>query len=287
MHLTQHGYPEYHRLTDEMAITLNNDDKKWVANAISKAIKQQPLSLAVPPPVVTNPNPWPKWAENVRLWSAPAFLLSLSIFVLNEWSKYIEFRTHTIDTLQSIQESVRVLRAPKYPAEVLKEVAPLPPKEFSRSLEAIKIATDQQPREVSTVVMRQVSEKLGAVPQDTPDYWPTALRFIQFASATSSPDAAPVGPPNITVSNFYSIDLQVFGGKISSRVVLLDGGEMKNGTFEKCRIIFTKNPVGMKNVTFVNCVFEVPTLENPEPFLKRAGQLILASGVTNVSVPSL
>jgi hypothetical protein len=71
---------------------------------------------------------------------------------------------------------------------------------------------------------------------------------------------------------------------IKGKVVLLDGGELVNTRFENSRIIFTQDPVHLKNVTFVDCVFEMPITDTPSEPLKRESQQLLASDLRSVSL---
>jgi hypothetical protein len=89
-------FTELLQVEDDMAGTIKKDEvKKWVDEAISGALSK--ASADQP-----KPNAWPTWLENIRLWSAPAIAVTIAIFVLNEWSKYVEFRTHTNDQFEKI-----------------------------------------------------------------------------------------------------------------------------------------------------------------------------------------
>jgi hypothetical protein len=65
-------------------------------------------------------------------------------------------------------------------------------------------------------------------------------------------------------------------------VVELVGGEISGLHFTDCRIKFTNKPVKMFDVSFTNCAFEFPNVENPSPYLKSATYAILASNLTSV-----
>jgi hypothetical protein len=41
-------------------------------------------------------------------------------------------------------------------------------------------------------------------------------------------------------------------------------------------VIFTNNPVRLRHVQFINCVFEMPAVEMPSPSLKRAAETLIA-----------
>ena len=73
----------------------------------------------------------------------------------------------------------------------------------------------------------------------------------------------------------------------SHKKIILDGGDIPGSRFENCRIIFTQNPVKMKDVKFINCVFEMPVTDAPSPYLKSTSQFLLASDLSSVEIPSL
>ncbi len=113
-----------------------------------------------------------------------------------------EFRTHTIDrltaldgTLINIQADIRTLQAPQSPGKVLKQIAPLPPKEFIRNLPALKMIAEQPPANVGSdnPTLHEIALKLLGADEHAPDYWPTTLQFIKFASSSVSASKAP--PP--------------------------------------------------------------------------------------------
>jgi hypothetical protein len=52
--------------------------------------------------------------------------------------------------------------------------------------------------------------------------------------------------------------------------------------FENSRIIFTENPVRMRGVEFLNCVFELPDAP-ANPYIRKTAQELLASNLTAIS----
>lgn len=133
--------------------------------------------------------------------------------------------------------------------------------------------------------LREVAGKLRLVNEATPDYWPTVLRFIQFASTGTSPSVPPAGTPaNVKIGHNTGFGFQ---SSYKNCVAELDGGELGPSTFENCRVRFTENPVRFLNVRFVNCVFEMPDTGTPSPYLKRAAQVILASNLQDVFIGAL
>jgi hypothetical protein len=75
---------------------------------------------------------------------------------------------------------------------------------------------------------------------------------------------------------------------ISDAIVLLDGGELEDSSFRNSRIIFTNDAVKLKNVTFINCVFDFTAPDNPSPYLKSTTkELLLASNLNSVTITVL
>jgi hypothetical protein len=69
--------------------------------------------------------------------------------------------------------------------------------------------------------------------------------------------------------------------------MLFDEGDLGNGEFTNCRIIFTPNPIRLRNAIFRNCVFELPAANPPSPFTKKVSQILLSSNLGSVSIPTL
>ena len=186
--------------------------------------------------------------------------------------------------LDDIQGSLLTLRAAQSPQKVLQELGALQPRQLSKALSALQKITDQSASAVAPQpsTLRDVAGKLQLVNEATPDYWTTVQRFIRFASAGLSPDVPPPGTQtNLRISNNVGA---IALGVQKNCVVELDGGDVGPVRFENCRVRFTQNPVRFLNVTFVNCVFEMPDTASPSPYLKRASQILLASDLRSFSI---
>jgi hypothetical protein len=141
-------------------------------------------------------------------------------------------------------------------------------------------------------VLQGVAQKLLKLSGNSPDYWPTVLKFIQFASAGLSPDVPPHVPPpgtrpGLTIKNSILPPGTVKWPPISHQVILLDGGEISDMQVDHSRIIFTEQPVKMTNVTFVDCVFEMPPTAAPNPYLQNASRQLLASDLNSAVIKGL
>jgi len=78
--------------------------------------------------------------------------------------------------------------------------------------------------------------------------------------------------------------VKFINGSVRNGVVLLDEGEVYGTTFENCRIIFTGNPVTIRQSIFINCIFQMPVVGSPNEFLKEAAKQGLASDLSSVKI---
>ena len=174
------------------------------------------------------------------------------------------------------------------PKLTLAQISSLDRKAFERSLPQLQQAVAQPG--LKTVVSREtlaaITAKLRQTDESTPDYWPATLRFIQFASSQMAPDAPPPGQQPRILSEILSRGL-MRGIREEGITIECDDGDLGNGEFTGCRIIFTPNPVQLTNATFRNCVFEIPITDNPNPYIKKVGRALLDSDLDSVSIPSL
>lgn len=177
----------------------------------------------------------------------------------------------------------------------LKHISSLDKGTFDHSLPQLRQVIGQvNPKPVvDRETLTAIANKLRQTDESTPDYWPTVLQFIQFASSATavSADVPPPGSPDIIASNARCLG-EGYGEQgghcltISHRIILLDGGDIPGSRFYSCRILFTQNPVRMRGVQFINCVFEMPVTSSPTPYLKDTARQLLASNLTFVSIPS-
>jgi hypothetical protein len=170
--------------------------------------------------------------------------------------------------------------------------ASLPDSQLQAGLVQLKNAVavaEQQKVKLSPAILKDVQQKLLKVDQNSPDYWPTVLRFIQLASYSLSADVPPPGrPPTVKVSG--NIGFGIVIPKVSHAVVLLDGGYLGGDgltQFDHSRIIFTEQPVHMMNVLFTDCVFEMPISATPNRYLQDAGRVLLTSDLKSAKIPAL
>lgn len=277
-----------------MALTLNKDDKQWISDKISKSA--QDISASIEQikdsiQLISKRKHWPQWGVTIGL---SAILVALLGMALSEHSAATKrqsdeaaFEAKTTLRLDNIEATLLNLRAAKEPRTVLKELGTVPSPVFAHALPALRAVVESSVTEVRPQpdTLTEVASKLHAVPEAIPDYWTTTLSFIRWASAGISPDVPPPGLPDFGFSaSIVDVPLTSIYGIIRHRVFLLDGVSMRDGVFENCRIIFSGRPSTLKNIKFINCVFDVPIIESPPVPLKRFSEQLLAQGIGNVRI---
>ena len=274
-------------------MALRNEDRTWVEAQIKAALRPQGF------------NKFSRWLREWGLVGViiTAFLalcgivVTLGIFTSNHLEKNARFEQRTEDfetqtgaRLTKIEATLLELEVPNSPAKALRNLSEASPKTFAAALPALRKVTELPFSEVSPSkeTLQNVAGKLRHVEVGLPDYWATVLRYIKFASAGLSPNVPPPGPPRVILSRVvstYPRGIKI--GPLKHTIVLLDGGELWNVTFEHCRIIFTQQPVIMHNFVFIDCVFELPTTMPPSQYLKDAAQTLLASNLQRVQIGNL
>ena len=217
--------------------------------------------------------------------SMVAISITLGVFAASEIRQNSEFRGRTGARLDAIEANQRKSAALESPRKVFQEIGALDPKTFNINLPALRTVAEQPITEVnpSQPLLRKVADKLRNAPEASPEYWPTALQFIQFASSGLSADVPLQGLPASHLGNVVST-LAGGIGPFSHQTIVLDYGPIAGLRFENCRIIFGSAIIQMRNVIFVNCVFEFPRLDQPTPYLMQVARQLLSTGLTNAVV---
>lgn len=159
---------------------------------------------------------------------------------------------------------------------------------FERSLLQLQQVMDQ-PSHLAVAdqeTLTVIANKLRQTDESTRDYWPTVLRFLQFASLRMARNVPPPGQRPRALSDILFVGL-MRGIREEGKTILLDGGDLENAEFIDCRIIFTENPVRMKKALFRNCAFEIPIADSPTPYIRKVSQILLSSNLGSVSIPTL
>src|SRR5665213_664586 len=148
-----------------------------------------------------------------------------------------------------IETTLRLIQVAQAPKRVLQEIAKLDKSAFAQNLPALRKVAERKPIDVTPSLeeIHEVADKLQDVSVGTPEYWPTVLQFLTFATAAIAPTNVPPSTNSTVILSNDHIERLTF----KNQIVLLDGGSFINTRFENSRIIFTENPVEMKNVQFI------------------------------------
>jgi hypothetical protein len=124
--------------------------------------------------------------------------------------------------------------------------------------------------------LRKLKNTLAETPSNTPGYWPTSFEVIKLVSIATSPN---IKFPNSesSVENSDNIHLKGPGD------VLVLKGRIRNSMFEDAVIHFDP-PLQLQNVTFRNCVFIIPSSQNPPNSLQEIGRTLLTSDLSKVTI---
>jgi hypothetical protein len=173
-------------------------------------------------------------------------------------------------------------------ALTLEQISHLDQKAFEHSLPQLRQIIEQPtplpaPNEAT---LTAIAQKLRQTDESTPDYWLTVLRFIPFASSRIAPHAPPPGQRSRALSDILSVGI-MRGIREEGKTILFDDGDLGNGVFINCQIIFTQHAVQMQNVVFRNCAFEVPATDSPSPYLRKVCKVLLESNLSVISIATL
>lgn len=273
---------------------LRDEDKRWSSGEVKTQIESALVKVidSFKPHGVRRVTFWLReWGLAGIAIVVPLTLLGLlitvSIFAAYGIKDNAKFQTHTEDRLDTIESELRTLEASQAPAKVLKELASLDTKHLAQNLPALRKVSEQPISEVSPppMVLQQVVVRLQHVSESTEDYWPTLLRFIQFASrGLASRAPAPGSVPAMWLDNVSVNGVNVVG---PGSIVELRGGKLQNTTFTDSLIIFTTTPTKLINVRFVGCAFEFPDLDEPSPSVKDYSRELLASGIQSATITGM
>jgi hypothetical protein len=226
-------------------------------------------------------------------------LLIQSFFVHNDADLNRKVKTEIADQLKPIQgemgklrEDIVTIKAASSAASNIQLNAPktlsgfreLNGKQFAALLPSLRAFTQQPISSVTAAepTLRMIAQKLKNTDENIPGYWPTVLQFISFLSSKSIPKVPSLGIPNIIIGD--NSEAFVAHEPVEHQIVKLDGGELGHTVFRECRIIFTGRKVRMRDVNFIDCVFEVPVDVPPTSFMKQAARELLVFNLT--SIPS-
>jgi len=213
-------------------------------------------------------------------WFATIFLSAACLSMVGYWAVACKRSENPVETRAKVKANL--------PPLTLKQISSLEQKTFEQSLPQLRQAMEQASHQAvaDQQTLTAIAGKLRQTSESTPQYWPTVLHFIPFASSTMAPKAPPPGQQPRVLSDILSVGL-MRGIREEGKTILLDDGYLGNGEFTNCRIIFTQNPVRLTNAVFRVCVFEIPTTDPPSPYIKKVSQILLSSNLSSVSIATL
>jgi hypothetical protein len=227
-----------------------------------------------------------KFTNGLKGWAPLGAAVAIGLFVLSQYRDYREFRERTDTSLKTLTDVSSQIDARLHDIEItlarvsvksLDDAAASSPEILQHALPILRKQMGQEPKaEITSEAVQKIAATLEQVPETSPEYWPTVLQFIQFASTANAKNVPPPGSPLLRITGSRIIGEGAFSPK--DHVVLrFDGGEVGDITFQNSRIIFTEHPVKLHNVRFIDCFFEMPNVERPNPYLQKAAKGLLAS----------
>jgi hypothetical protein len=265
-------------------MALNEQDRAWIRETIRESIQNAD----------SHRSGLQRFFRGLREWGGVGAAVAVLLFAATQWGGYIEFKTKTSDRLDGIEgrlgkveTGIGEIRAAQTPDKVLHEINGLDQKAFAKSLPILRVVSEQSATEAkpSQPLLGGIADKLSKTSPSTPEYWPTVLQFLQFASAGLAPaNVPPPGTPPILKTSSGGI---YANNRFEGVTVVLNGGTIEGNVFDHCRVIFTDTPVKMTHITFINSAFEFPVSSAPSLYIQEASKLLLASDLKTASIPAL
>jgi hypothetical protein len=193
----------------------------------------------------------------------------------------------------------------------LRRIAALPQTELQGSLAEVQrfvSAARNQQIMVDSATMDGLSKKLAAVPdKNNPAFWQTAALVISYRSSSlvgSLKNWTAQFPPcpgtvDLDASPNASVQGQSPEGKLLGPIpiqrvgnqdcyVQLDGKSVSRWDCTRCLVKYSGGPLKMRDVNFKDClfVFDFQAKQPPTPDGQTFSETLLASGLSNISIPA-
>lgn len=269
---------------------LKQEDQQWVIGKIKEATKQQPVATIAP---VTRSDTWkPSWVQ--AACAAVGVVIVIVGFAF--WCAYLKsdigHLQKDVDRIDGRMDSMNGillnLLADKSPNKALQELGKLQPEQLAKALPTLRAVSEKPLAEVapSDTLLREIATKLQSAPEASQEYWPTVLQFTHFATSALNPDVPPPGPPWAIVNEGENNTFR--GGRFEKKAFLLGGSTIfEDNVFVKCRIVLEANAsVRLKNVTFIDCIFDFPPNGDTVPEVRQIARSLLATHLTQAWIPS-
>jgi hypothetical protein len=259
-------------------LSMKTADRDWVRSEVKAVVKTELKSASADRDPKDN-----SLVRFIKEWGLGGGMLISFITLLLIG---VSFQTHTNDRLDSIEATLRNLQASSDPRKVLSELSTLSPKSLARNLPALLTVSEKPASQIKPppAELRSVGNSLLHVNQTTPQYWPTLLQFVQFASNYSS-KAPPPGGPVKQLKNLQADSFNAF--KLQENFTYRLSGEILGIEFRNDRIILTPD-VMLTNVRFINCAFEFEGgVDDAPKKIRDTGHMLLASGLEDARVSNI
>jgi hypothetical protein len=227
-------------------MALNEQDRAWIHQEINAAVRGR--------------NPWEKIVHYVPTTG----IIAIFIFIITQWTAYVEFRTKTNDRLDAIEKSLVEIKRDLSPLK-LESQAVLSDTEFQKALPTLQsvLFTAKQAREsVSPNVIGNLQRKLLDVKdQNALGFWSATAEFISYRSQMQAgwevPDLPVCSMAKAEITRMQDTGKVLPGGKEKEMAV-----EHTPFTYSNCKIVLDSAQgsvtlsyaLSFSDITFDHCV---------------------------------
>jgi hypothetical protein len=281
-------------------------DREGVQRIIAEQMKSERAAIVAEVVAGLKPPRTSIWSNPWAIALGSALVAGLLVYGISELRSHgkedlkrdialeVSSQLHPVqEKLEQVAEDVAKIKGAEHisqnqstSSDPLTRFAQMNEAQLAENLPALKKVAERPPSGVQAnkTTISAIAERLTRANKSTPDYWPTVLQFIQFASSSlSSANVPPRDSPDV-VGIFNSS----FRGPVMNldhRIVILSDGELQDITIRNSRIVFRGKLIKLKNVVFVDCVFEFePSVrqQQPPPYLRQAVEQLLASNFLSI-----
>jgi hypothetical protein len=263
---------------------LNEVDKAWVKQEIAAAQKRAG---------------WGYVAAFLKDWGGVLGLGGFAVLALSQWLNYVDFKATTSARLDWMEKALQKFDS-RLDASQLEQLSPTSDNAVNKVSQILKSAQSEQ-RVIDPQEILDSGSKFVKYSSQNPAAWSAALQFVNYKSYINSfalPLANPNFPseateyhwpdtpagmkrpamavagslPEVEAARFDYIGQDGNHGKANGDAyifltgggMVIDGMQMRSVVFRDVHIVYGGGPVIMKDVRFINCIFEMEAKPNPE-----------------------
>jgi hypothetical protein len=198
-----------------------------------------------------------------------AATVAISLFIANDLSRDAEFRGSTDQRLKTIEQTLIRIEGKQNISQaqiVVQKFSALPRTELKQHHDELA----------------NTKATLASVPRDMDNFWPTAFQVIELLSQSTFADFDKIAvKPESEIDDVTSRPPGQMGIFENKKFVLKEHVE---GLIFRNSIIRFDPSVVLVNDVFINCVFLLPTQNNPSGPLQEIGRTLLSSDLSNVTL---